>query len=102
METEIAVMIGYRHACEDAAFCVGFHKRICPTPVNRILAVRADTLEMSRVGAFALSRKKRVIAASAAQADKEKDNKERIPHRWIISRMGKNACRTGTDNFESV
>ncbi len=71
-------MIRYRNASEDATLRIGFHEYVCPTPVNRIFAVRTDTLEMARVDAFAVRGKKSFVAASGVHADQDESDKEKL------------------------
>jgi hypothetical protein len=53
VKAEITMMIRHRHFFEQVAVRICFDEEIGPTPINSVFVVGADTLEMSRINAFA-------------------------------------------------
>ena len=81
---EIAVMTGHRHPLEHKAVVVSFHQRIGPAPIDAVLAIGADSLEMARISALAGRGMKVIGGTNAVQAEKsesEKDVSHHFPER---------------------
>jgi hypothetical protein len=70
------MVIGYGHLLEDAAGRIGLHEKIGPAPIDGILVVGADPLEVAGIGAFAGGRKKGFGGVGAGQSGENREKEE--------------------------